>query len=81
MDPCPVSAMAFDERGKLVADLQNAREDFHSATGVAEHAGRLFLASAKLPALLAFDLKQHSTNHHAAQPWNARLSHADRSPR
>lgn len=51
--------MAFDESGRLLADLQEPREDFHMATGVAEHEGRLYLASVEERALLELDLEEH----------------------
>jgi Strictosidine synthase len=49
-------AMAFDERGRLVEDLQTARDDFHAVTGVAEVGGRLYLASLARSALLEVHL-------------------------
>jgi sugar lactone lactonase YvrE len=44
--------MAFDEQGRLVEDLQSARDDFHAVTGVAEVGDRLYLASLARSALL-----------------------------
>lgn len=48
--------MAFDEDGGLLADLQEPREDFHMATGVAERDGRLAVSSIKRDGLLVLDL-------------------------
>ncbi len=48
--------IALDQRGKVLTDLQQERDDYHAVTGVAEANGRLFLASVEERALLALDL-------------------------
>ncbi|SET28747.1 Sugar lactone lactonase YvrE [Stigmatella erecta] len=40
-----VWALAFDEQGRPLADLQTQRDDFYGATGAAESKGALYLAS------------------------------------
>ncbi|WP_225410773.1 SMP-30/gluconolactonase/LRE family protein [Stigmatella hybrida] len=48
LQPGPVKtvwALAFDEQGRLLADLQTQRDDFYGATGVTESKGALYLAS------------------------------------
>ena len=52
--------MAFDEHGRQLADFQESRQDFQLATGVAEHAGQLFLASPRGRDLLVLDLPSQS---------------------
>ncbi|QJY50516.1 SMP-30/gluconolactonase/LRE family protein [Pseudonocardia broussonetiae] len=54
--PSTTWLMAFDEQGRLEADLQDDRADFHTATGAAEHDGRLHVASPQHRALLVLDL-------------------------
>jgi sugar lactone lactonase YvrE len=49
-------AMAFDNEGRIVADLQASVPEFHSATGVVESKGRLYMASLRSDSLLALDL-------------------------
>jgi sugar lactone lactonase YvrE len=49
-------AMAFDESGQLLADLQCNRTDFFSATGAVEVNGKLYLASVDCSNLLEIDL-------------------------
>ena len=49
-------AMAFDEHGNELADMQDDRDDFHSATGVAEHDGHVYLAALAHPVLLDVDV-------------------------
>lgn len=48
--------MAFDETGKVVADLQCTRPDFFGATGVAEARGKLYAAAVDSPGLLEIDI-------------------------
>jgi hypothetical protein len=40
----------------VLADLQEPREDFHMATGVAHHGNQLYLASPEEQALLVLNL-------------------------
>lgn len=49
-------AMAFDEQGRLVEDMQDCRNDYHYVTGVAEANGYLYLASVERTGLLAIEL-------------------------
>jgi sugar lactone lactonase YvrE len=53
-----VWAMAFDEHGRLLEDVQTQRDDFHGATGVAESNGALYMASIYGNALLQVRLSR-----------------------
>jgi sugar lactone lactonase YvrE len=48
--------MELDESGTVLRDLQDDRDDFHMATGLAERDGRLVVASVRRRALLVLDL-------------------------
>lgn len=53
-------AMAFDEQGRVLADVQGDVDGFHSVTGVAELNGRLYMASVVADGLaeLTYAIKQ-----------------------
>jgi sugar lactone lactonase YvrE len=47
--------MQLDTEGNVIRDLQDDRRDFHMATGVDEHDGRVVVASVRHRALLVLD--------------------------
>ncbi len=51
-----VRVMAFDDEGAVVHDHALDPTDFHMATGVREHDGRVWLGSLHEPAIAAFEL-------------------------
>lgn len=51
-----VRAQAYDDRGTLVHDIDVSTDDFHMATGVREHDGRVWLGSLHEPAIAVVDL-------------------------
>jgi sugar lactone lactonase YvrE len=59
LQPKPVHtvwAMAFDGEGRAIRDFEGQRDDFFFATGVLEHAGKLYLASTEVAGLMVLDL-------------------------
>jgi sugar lactone lactonase YvrE len=51
-----VRAMAFDDSGRLVHDVQADASTYHLVTGVREHDGRLWLGSLHEPAVAVIDV-------------------------
>ncbi len=51
-----VRALAFDDTGKVVHDVDVKTDDYHMVTGVREHDGRLWLGSLHEPAVAVVDL-------------------------
>ena len=49
--------MAFDGRGRTVHDLQPDATDYHFATGVREHDGRVWLGSLEEAAVAVLDVR------------------------
>jgi sugar lactone lactonase YvrE len=59
LQPQPVRtawAMAVDDSGRVVADLQGAGDKYHLVTGVREHGGRLYLGSLVEGSIAVVDL-------------------------
>ena len=59
LQPKPVHtawAMAFDEQGRVLRDIEGRRDDFFFTTGVVERAGKLYLASTEVAGLLELEL-------------------------
>ena len=50
--------MAINERGEVLADLQEPRRDYHMVTGATEHNGKLYLSSIKENGILELDLSE-----------------------
>ena len=63
-EPTPITwLIAIDRDGGIVDDLHEQRPDFHMATGAAEVAGGLYIASPERDALLCLDIgSPHETS-------------------
>jgi hypothetical protein len=51
-----VRVLALDDEGTVVHDCSLDATGYHMATGVREHAGRVWLGSLVEPAIAVFDL-------------------------
>lgn len=55
--PRTLRVMAFDFDGRCVRDFQGDEKEFHTATGVREHHGRVWLGSIASTAIAYFDIE------------------------